>query len=340
MNALIEEVARSMGELGVKVETLPSPEGKHQRIVLCAGKAQYDFDLEIRRRITRADAVLLASKQEAAGHERLILAGTIHPAAAQMLLQHGVNFADAAGNAHIEQGSLFVHIEGRKRKKLSNTQTGPVRAFHGEGLRLIFVLLLRPGLVSQPYRDLARLSGVSHGVVQYTMNDLERLGFLVRISRTRRRLLNVSELLDRWAVGYAEHLRPKQVLGHFRFAEPERQASWQDLMLDPAGERWGGESAAALYTRHLKPGQLTLYTRAPRGELMKRLRLLPARDGRVEVLSSFWSRALEEWLPDRFAGTAVPLELAYADLLAVDDPRTAEVAAQLRHKMLEQANHG
>jgi hypothetical protein len=52
--------------------------------------------------------------------------------------------------------------------------------------------------------------------VQYTVRYLERLWFVVRFDRTTRRVHNGGDLLDRWAAGYAEVLRPKLALGALR----------------------------------------------------------------------------------------------------------------------------
>jgi hypothetical protein len=264
----------------------------------------------------------------------VVLTGHIQPAVAEALRARRVNYADASGNCHIERPPLLVHVEGRRRKRSGDAV--PIRAFKGEGLKVIFVLLLCPEWVARPYRDLAALSGASHGVVQYTVKDLERLDYLVRLSRTARRLRDPPGLLDRWTERYAENLRPKLSMGTFRFTEPERFAHWQDLGLDGAHERWGGEPAAALATGYLSPGRLTIYSRRPRSDLMRHLRVVPDDEGPLEVVRSFWPLPLEDALPDRFAGGRVPDLLAYADLVASGAPRNAEVAALLRERHVEE----
>lgn len=308
--------------------------GKYDaQVVFETGGARHTFDVEAKRQVNVAAAARLASELDDDQRRRFMLVTEhVQPSVAEALQTRRMNYLDAAGNCHIDHPPLLIHVEGRKRRRLQGTDT--IRAFTGEGLKVIFVLLLQPELASRSYRDLVALSGASHGVVQYTMKDLERLDFVVRLSRTERRLHNTPDLLDRWAAGYAEHLRPKQSMGTFRFSSEDRLRNWQEIDLDPTYERWGGEPAASIATQYLKPGRLTIYSRDTRSEVMRRLRVVPDKDGAVDVIRTFWPLQLEEDLETRFAGATAPGLLAYADLLATRDPRNAEVAAFLRGHVL------
>lgn len=294
---------------------------------------RYGFAVEVKRHVNVATAAHLTEREDrSAKHPLLLLAEHVPPAAAQALRQRGVSYADTAGNCHVERPPLLLHVEGRKRQRVGEGE--PVRAFGGEGLKVIFALLLDPHLVGRPYRELAALSGASHGVVQYTVKDLERLGFVLRLSRTERRLRDAGALLDRWTAGYTETLRPKLTLGTFRFSSPERASRWEAVDLDPERERWGGEPAAALATDYLKPATLTVYTRDPRPDAMKRLRVVPDARGDVEVIRTFWPERLEGEVPGGFPSPSVPDVIAYADLIASGDPRNAEVAAMLQERIV------
>ena len=300
---------------------------------------RYGFAVEVKRQVNVAAAAHLA---ERAGLEAeppfLLITEYVQPAVAEALRQRGVSYADAAGNCHIERPPLLLHVEGRKRQLLGTEE--PVRAFGGEGLKAIFALLLEPDLIARPYREIAQLSGASHGVVQYTVKDLERLGFLLRLSRTERRLRDTDALLERWSAGYAEALRPKLTLGAFRFSSADRTSRWETVDLDPDQERWGGEPAAAVATDYLKPAKLTVYARGTRAEVMKRLRVVPDERGEVELLRAFWPERLERELPGAFPDARVPDVLAYADLVASGDPRNAEVAATLQERFSARASRG
>ena len=300
---------------------------------------RYGFDVEVKRQVNVAAAVHLAERADTeADHSFLLIAEYVQPAVAEALRERGVSYADAAGNCHVERDPLLLHVEGRKRQRVGAEE--PVRAFGGEGLKAIFALLLEPDYVARPYREIAQLSGASHGVVQYTVKDLERLGFLLRLSRTERRLRDTDALLERWAAGYTEALRPKLALGTFRFTSADRASRWETVDLDPDWERWGGEPAAAAATDYLKPAKLTVYARGTRSETMKRLRVVPDERGDVEVLRAFWPEGLERELPDAFPDARVPDVLAYADLVASGDPRNAEVAATLQERIGARASRG
>lgn len=315
---------------------VPQPNSKGQlgddRVVFILGEQRYPFTVHVKRHVNVAGAVHLASRMEGQnGPPPLLLTTYVQPAVAEALQMRGVNYADLAGNCHIVRPPLFLHIEGRKRTT-SNKKT-PIRAFKGEGLKVIFVLLFLPQWVTRSYRDVADLSGVSHGVVQYTIKDLEQLGYIIRKGRTKRSLENLPDLLDRWVRAYTEHLRPKQSMGLFRFMPADHASNWKHLPLEPMHEHWGGESAAALLTGYLKPAQLTLYTYDTRPEVMKRLHIVPDEAGTLEVVRTFWTTRFEEACATCFLKKTVPPLLAYADLIASGDPRNAEVAALLREKI-------
>lgn len=303
------------------------------RMVFEIDGERYAFDVEAKRQVNVATAASIAQDRDEEDLRQFIfLTEYVQPSVAEALKMRRVNYADTAGNCHIERSSLFIHVEGRRRPR--SKEVDPVRAFKGEGLKVIFTLLLQPELVSRPYRDLATLSGASHGVVQYTVKDLERLGFVVRLNQTERRLLNVPGLLDRWATAYAEHLRPKHVMGTFRFSLEDRLRDWHGIDLNPEHERWGSEPAAAIATGYLKPARLTIYSRRTRPDIMERLRVVPDKDGTVEVVRTFWPLLLEENLEARFIDAVVPDILTYADLIATGDPRNAELASMIREQNL------
>ena len=303
--------------------------------VLHGGRA-YEFDVVVREKLNSAHAARLA---ERAGPDTLVVSQRVTPTVAEVLRDRGVWHIDLGGNAWIEAPPLFLHVSGRESPKLSET----VRAFSGEGLKVVFLLLLDPTLASAPYRRLAELAGTSHGVVQYTVGDLVRLKYVARLGRTERRVNDADGLLDRWAAGYAEVLRPKMTEGTFSFApglSKERVAGWRDIPLASDVDLWGGEPAAALDTDFLRPAHLTVYTRAALASFMKRLRVAPSEKGDVTVVRPFWTPKAEETVPEVFEGGTVPRVVTYADLVATGDPRNAEVAALLLERILPGSGRG
>jgi hypothetical protein len=88
---------------------------------------------------------------------------------------------------------------------------------------------------------------------------------------------------------------------------------------------WGGEPAAAILTRYLRPGQLTIYAHQLPANLAARQKFLkepaPGHTAIVEVRERFWDFPGE---PEH-AELTPPL-LVYADLLATGDARCIETA--------------
>lgn len=304
--------------------------GADGKLVVAFGGATFDFDVLVIPKLNAARASKL-TKRGVPG--AVVISHRVTPAIGDILHSGGVWYLDLGGNAHIEAPPLLVHVSGMEGPPPKDT----VRAFTGEGLKVIFLLLLDPALTSAPYRRLAELSGVSHGVVQYTMDDLIRLKYVAKLSRTERRLSNAGALLDRWAAGYTEVLRPKLTEGTFAFPpgmRRERVVEWQSSDLVPDLERWGGEPAAALDTGYLRPARLTIYARTSLSWLMKRLHVAPSEEGELTVVRPFWTTESEKELPQAFGGWTVPRVVTYADLLSTGDPRNAEVAAMLREEIV------
>lgn len=347
LHEMVQRGAEALGELwaagGASVTFHADERGGRRRpdgtVKLATARRTFEFAVEAKRQLNLADAARIVERAHHGSEKWLVVAARISSSVAAVLREGGVNYLDAAGNAHIENDSLFVHVEGRKWEPSKN----PVRAFSGEGLKVIFVLLVDSKLVSEPYRRLAELSAVSHGVVQYTMNDLVRLGYVVRTGRTERRVVEATEMLNRWARGYVEALRPKLSEGTFAFSGAEngkRVREWQSIPLDSGEDLWGGEPAASYKTAHLRPGRLTVYTRSNRTTLMKRLRVAPSEDGALTVIQTFWTREIERAVPGAFDGKTVPDLVAYADLLSSEDPRNAEVAAMLHERTVPGLGRG
>ena len=166
---------------------------------------------------------------------------------------------------------------------------------------------------------------MSNGTVQYTMRNLQHTGHVVALGgggRGERRIERTGDLLDRWATGYADVLRPKLSLGWFRsLGAPDAVLGWRDVRLEP-GEVWGGEPVAALLT-DLRPARLTLYTRAPKPDVMQRLRVVPCafEAGVLEILRPPWADEAERTLDTPFWTRA-------SRVLALGDLRTERRSAQ------------
>ncbi len=243
----------------------------------------------------------------------------------RILREAGVNYVDAAGNAYVKTPETMVFIEGQAAK---NTATGKQivgRAFKPAGLRVLLPLLVNPDRVNETYRELADRIEVSPTTVKHALDDLERRGYVVKIGLGRgmsRRLRNVHELARTWASNYGDHLRPKLVVGRYRFLNRPVATGWKTIHLNPETSCWGSEPAADVYGGQLRPEILTLYSSGNKAELARSLRVVPDDDGPIEILEKFWSNDVEivDGIP------VAPRLLVYADLLASGEVRNLETA--------------
>lgn len=166
---------------------------------------------------------------------------------------------------------------------------------------------------------MAKEAGISLGAVNWIMNDLKSLGHLSDFGARGRRIVNRKELLKRWTSAYPEQLRPKLILG--RFKTDHAHGWWQKAEL-PRDAFWGGEVAAKLLTRYLKPETVTIYSESNLPRLQARYGLRRDPTGDVELLRRFWK--FDQW-DEKKLQTAPPL-LVYADLLSMGDDRNLETA--------------
>ena len=193
-------------------------------------------------------------------------------------------------------------------------------------MKLLFALLCRPELAETDYRTLADTVGVALGTVQWVMRDLINDGYVMRLGRFDRRLVEPKELLDAWVPAYARDLRPRLLLQRF---EAEDIRWWRKTDLRHHGALWGGEPAAARLTKYLKPGTLTIYADKIPARLVAAKRLKKDAAGRVDFRKKFWRFDTDKRTP------TVPPILVYADLLALADPRARETADRLFEETID-----
>lgn len=239
---------------------------------------------------------------------------------ADRLRDDDTQFMDTAGNCFINQPPYYIFIKGNK---LQGVVKAPVvgRVFKQTGLRVLYALLCNPGLENETYRAIAAKTDVALGMVNWVLNELNELGYLVETGKGRARhirLIGKEKLLERWITGYAEQLRPKLLMGRYRGAD----GWWQKAVLKPEKAQWGGEVAAGKLTDYLKPQTITVYVDKDNPEavlIQNRLKKDP--EGDVELLHRFWQ-------PDTIVphGETVHPILVYADLMATGNQRNIETA--------------
>ncbi|SRR5581483_738663 len=334
---LIDRATQELQDLGLKVVVLKEPRGtKGVRadawLRIGKGKEATDYLVEAKRTVTPATVgVIVAQLRDrtaTAGRIALLVTDYLTAPVAEKLRAQHQQFADAAGNAYLEGPGLLVYVVGRKPLPVhGGKRTG--KTFTVNGLKVLFALLCDPEVATAPHRTIAAAAGVALGAVPGVLGELQDAGHLL-VAGKNRRLNATKRLLDEWALAYARRLRPRTKVATY---QTPNFATWKEWRIDPEQVRWGGEPAANLLVRHLKPGVLTLYAEKLPPKLMIEQRLVPAaliQPPYVEVRKPFWGKALK---PDARANTVPPV-LVYGDLLATGDGRCIETARMIYDRYL------
>jgi hypothetical protein len=321
------EAVTGVPATGVK-EHVHLPEGEADAVFQVADEKR--LVAEIKRTLTPATLGHLAARLERFPRPRLLVTSYVTPPMAERLRERDIAFIDTCGNAYLRLPNMLIYVTGRKPQTPPPRDTR-VRAFRPSGLRVIFALLCRPDLAAAPYRDIAAAAGVALGTVNRVYFDLRRLGYL-RETKARGRIIeNRTHLLDKWVEAYASELRPKLTPRRFRIAK----ADWWKTEDLTALEMWlGGEPAAAVLTKHLRPEIVTIYGDTHLATLARTVQALKDDHGKLEVLHKFWNfetPGLDRKFP------VVPPLLIYADLVATADARNLETAHIIRERFLAQA---
>lgn len=276
-----------------------------------------DYYAEIKTTITKAQKLLLLMYREKLNFPLILIAKYVNAQIAGQLKQAGMEFIDTAGNAFINKPPIYIFVKGNRPPEAVR-QTPIKRAFKPAGLKIIYAFLCNPAFVNKTYREIAAITDVALGTVNWIMKELKDLGFLLNMGKRGNKLIQKQNLLQRWVTTYPEQLRLKLLLGRYR----GEYDWWQKRRLDPLVAQWGGDIAAARLTHYLRAEIITIYTTKQHLNhllIENRLRKDPAGD--VEILERFWKPA-EVW---QYEDLVHPI-LVYADLLATGNQRNIETA--------------
>ena len=334
LNQAIETLAEETG-LNLQIDKREVTQGNNKIDVILAIEGRKErLAVEVKRWAAQANIGALINKIKTLPMQGVLVADYINPKMAEKLREHKVQFIDAAGNAYLNIPPVYVLVTGKrqaKQKVAVKNETN--RAFDRAGLMVIFAFLCRPDLVAAPYRKIADVTGVALGTVGWVMTGLKDTGYIFEYGNKKgRELIEYKRLLDRWVESYPEKLRPKVYIGNFQTDNP---CWWKDFNIQQYNGYWGGEIAAAHYTKFLKPAVATVYLpEKEKGKFLANARLKAAPEmmwedtGRVKLYQTFW---LDDALlfQDIAKPRLVPPVLAYADLIATADPRNLEAARRL-----------
>jgi hypothetical protein len=284
--------------------------------------------VEVKRNITPATLGAAVAQLERLGKPGILVTRYVTPQLAERMKERDVAFLDTAGNAYINTQDLFVYITGRKPRKPA-VLARRVRAFRPTGLKVIFALLCRPELVNAPYRDIAAAAGVALGNVGWVFYDLRRLGFITETKARGRICKERIDLIDKWVEEYAQQLRPTIKPQRYRVKDEDW---WKKEDLAKLDMWLGGEPAAAVLTKHLRPEIVTVYGDTQFATLARKVRAIKDEYGNLEVLKKFWTFEVKQ---ENTQPPMVPPLLVYADLVATADARNIETAQIIRERFLD-----
>ncbi len=343
LNRAIDAVARETG-LRLRIDELEVKEGPYiiDAVLGVEGRNER-LAAEVKRWAPQANLGALINQVQALPMEGLLVADYINPKMAEKLREQRVQFIDTAGNAYLDMPPVYVLVTGKRKPKQEARAKGDTnRAFDRTGLKVVFAFLCRPELVTAPYREIADVAGVALGTVGWVLNGLKEAGFIFQYGHKKgRELVEYKRLLDRWVETYPEKLRTKVHIGDFYADDPYW---WEDFDIQEFNGCWGGEVAAARYTKYLKPAVTTIYLpKEVKGKFLARARLRAAPEtmweetGRVKLYQTFWRDTALPFLDIAKPGLVPPV-LAYADLVATADPRNLEAAGMIYDEYIARHN--
>ena len=332
LNEAIEKFNQLTGGTIVELSATHKKNGPEYdgQIELNLGKRKETFIIGIKNEL-RNNKIPLIKKMEAAADKAFLLICQYIPLPIKRELKElKINYLEAAGNCFIETEKTFVFINDQQVTASRLPVEG--KLWKAAGLKFLFAILLYPELLNKPYRQVAEEAGIALGNVGGYLEELRNEGFLRKgiVNNEKADFIeNKGRLTQRWAEAYRNNLRPKEWIGNFRFMNPEDIKNWNHIKTD--GFKWGGENAAALMSGFLHPEKFTLYITQNRLPLVRTLKLIPDRNGNIELLEQFWpDNDLTKDAPDM-----VPPLLVYADLVTDYDSRNIETAERIKLKYLD-----
>jgi hypothetical protein len=255
----------------------------------------------------------------------LLLAPYIPPRQAEFLRRRGIDYADEAGNVHLDARGIFVHVEGKRLDRLIRPGT-ITKAW----VKVTLAGLLNPILFDRPYHQLAAAAGVTPPTVMSCLRDLERRGVLDRRGR-RRRLVGRKEVVPLWTQAYVNVLRPRLPERQFRVLQAEDVAETLKRVNDVLMHHeipWcaTGAAAALQLTHYYQTNVVEIYAtqRAITDPIARELQAQPTKGEANFVV-------IEPPIPTLLAG-------AEAQQAAIPIAPPVLVHAELRYHGTEQAN--
>jgi len=254
----------------------------------------------------------------------LVAAPIIGGGVGDFLAENDISYVDLRGSCHIDLGGRYVaRIQGQR-----GGRSTIAKALRTPSYRVLFAVLARPSLIGVPVRTLAVAAGVSRQPVVTLRERLLDLGLILKGAKGFMWApQGQKRALDLWLAGYSTSVRQGLLVGTYQTPDADPAALEERLapILHQVGPwRWGGGAASHRLTGFFRGEKTVVHVADAPADLQRRLRAVPAADGRLVVLRSPGPLGLEGTLPD----TAHPL-LVYTELLTDGGERAREAAQEL-----------
>jgi hypothetical protein len=279
---------------------------------------EYSYAVEIKREL-RMHQLHQVESNFKKYDSYLLLANRLSPKEKEALRGKAIPYLEANGNIFLKEEGLLIWID--TQKPLDEKKDKGNRAFTKTGLKVLFYLLQHKEAINLPQRALAELTGVGLGNIPQVLEGLQETGYLLPLNKKTFVWENRKELLERWIAAYESLLRPKLRRERYTY-----NGKWEEIVLDPQNTVWGSEPAADMLTNHLRPQKLTLYTREMRTDLIRHYKLIPDKNGEIEVLEMFWKED---------GGITAPPLLVYADLILEGGKRNKQTAEKIYNDYIQ-----
>lgn len=290
------------------------------------GGSTQQLSFLVKSGIDKVKAALLMRKSENS-EQPVIATSYVSPEMAERLKQYNIEFIDMCGNLFFNRPPIYLFVKGNKQR-MSLKPVPVIRAFKASGLKVLFTLLSIPDSEQKTFRELAELSNVSLGTINWIMKDLIALGYIIDTGKYGRKLVKKKELLERWVTAYPEQLKTK--LNRKKFKSQDSKW-WNELHIEDYNALWGCETAATKLVNYLIPAVSTIYVKENYTKLLVKNKLRADEYGNIEILDAFWNFNLEFGanMPE-----TVPPVLIYADLLSSGDTRNIETAEKIYNEYI------
>ena len=308
-------------------------------LVLRVTGKKYEFLVEVKRSYldrSTLNAVIAHLKRTAKVENKLplLVARYIPRPSAERLLEAGINFVDGAGNIHLKLGKSF------ERTIVGQPETSKIdkpSSLSATNVKALFAFAANPIADKWTVRRLAEVAGISKSRAAQVRQQLMNEG-LLRLHDGR---IAFVEDKAKYVLlqGYGRVLRPSLLVNRFRSQEQNSDRFIGQLgdVLKETNTPWSltGGPAADILTHYYRGEETPIFIGDATPALLKKLRLMPDRDGTVILLKGFGQ--VTYWKPVDGKMLAHPW-LIYCELMHSSDPRAHEAAAELEETILRRSH--